>query len=253
MNERERKKYTRYTLVFIIFILIGILLYSLISIFLFPSYQVTIEKTEQIYKGNVINLPEPKIKGEMSVEEALAKRRSIREYTSEPLNLEQISQLLWAAQGITEPRLGFRTAPSAGATYPLEIYLVAGENGVKELEAGIYKYNPREHNIVLLLKGDFRKELMGAGLGQTWIGEAPINIVIAAIYERTIARYGERGIRYVHMEAGHVGQNIYLQATALKLGTVVIGAFYDEEVQKVLNLPKEEKPLYIMPVGYPRK
>jgi len=253
MNERERKKYTKYALVFIIFILIGIFLYSLISIFLFPSYQTPIEKTEQVYKEKVINLPEPKIKGEMSVEEALFKRRSIREYTSQPLNLEQISQLLWAAQGITEPNLGFRTAPSAGATYPLEVYLIVGENGVKELEAGIYKYNPHEHNIILLLKGDFRKELMGAGLGQTWIGEAPINIVIVAIYERTTARYGERGIRYVHMEAGHVGQNIYLQATALKLGTVVIGAFYDEEVQKVLNLPKEEKPLYIMPVGYPRK
>ncbi|MEM1575306.1 MAG: SagB/ThcOx family dehydrogenase [Nitrososphaerota archaeon] len=248
MSKREK-----IGILLIILIFVGILLYSLISIFLFPSYQVPIEKPEQIYKENVINLPEPKIKGEMSVEEALAKRRSIREYTPEPLNLEQVSQLLWAAQGITEPRLGFRTAPSAGATYPLEIYLVVGENGVKELEAGIYKYNPREHNIVLLLKGDFRKELMGAGLGQTWIGEAPINIVIVAIYERTTARYGERGIRYVHMEAGHVGQNIYLQATALKLGTVVIGAFYDEEVQKVLNLPKEEKPLYIMPVGYPRK
>jgi SagB-type dehydrogenase family enzyme len=248
MNKKEK-----IIILLIVLIFACILLYNLISIILLPSYQTTIERTEKIYKENVINLPEPKTKGEMSVEEALLKRRSIREYTSQPLNLEQISQLLWAAQGITEPRLGFRTAPSAGATYPLEIYLVVGEKGVEKLEAGIYKYNPHEHSIILLLKGDFRKELMGAGLGQTWIGEAPINIVIVAIYERTTSRYGERGIRYVHMEAGHVGQNIYLQATALKLGTVVIGAFYDEEVQKVLNLPKEEKPLYIMPVGYPRK
>ena len=248
MNKKEKV-----IILLIILISIAFLLYGLFSILLFPSYQVSIEKPKQIHEGLVIKLPEPKTKGEMSVEEALFKRRSIREYTSQSLNLEQVSQLLWAAQGITEPTLGFRTAPSAGATYPLELYLVVGENGVEKLEAGIYKYNPHEHNIILLLKGDFRKELMGAGLGQTWIGEAPINIVLVAIYERTTARYSERGIRYVHMEAGHVGQNIYLQATALKLGTVVIGAFYDEEVQKVLNLPKEEKPLYIIPIGYPRK
>lgn len=240
----------------ILIIIIAIFLYSLFSILILPiyqQYQTLIEETKEISKEAIIKLPEPKTKGEMSVEEALAKRRSIREYTSEPLTLEEISQLLWAAQGITEPRFGFRTAPSAGATYPLEVYIVIGEKEVKGLEAGIYKYDPYEHSIILLLKGDFRKELMGAGLGQTWIGEAPINIVLVAIYERTTARYGERGIRYVHMEVGHVGQNIYLQATALKLGTVVIGAFYDEEVQKILNLKNEEKPLYIVPVGHPRK
>jgi len=199
----------------------------------------------------ITKLPVPEVAGTMSVEEAIAKRRSIREYVAKPLTLKQLSQLLWAAQGVTDPRWGFRAAPSAGATYPLEVYVVVGKNGVSELEAGVYLYNPSDHTLGLLFTGDLRSELSSAALGQKWVAEAPLNIVIAAVYERTTVRYGERGTRYVHMEVGHAGQNIYLQATALGLGTVVVGAFEDVEVQKILRLPEDHKPLYIIPVGYP--
>ncbi|MEM2842541.1 MAG: SagB/ThcOx family dehydrogenase [Candidatus Bathyarchaeia archaeon] len=185
----------------------------------------------------------------MSVEEAIAKRRSIRDYSNEPLTFQQLSQLLWAAQGITDLKTRFRAAPSAGATYPLEVYVVLGSNSVVGLNAGIYHYNPLTHELKLLFEGDFRANLASAALDQRWVKTAPVNIILAAVYERTTRVYGDRGVRYVHMEAGHIGENIYLQATALGLGTVVVGAFSDELVQKVLNLPKEQKPLYIMPVG----
>lgn len=187
----------------------------------------------------------------MSVEEAILRRRSRRSYTDEPLSLHDISQLVWAAQGITEPATGKRAAPSAGATYPLEVYVVVGTNGVTGLADGVYRYNPVKHQLENVLKGDLRSDLADAALGQDWVREAPVNIVIAAVYERTTGRYGDRGIRYVHMEAGHVGQNLYLQAEARGLGVVVVGAFHDDQVQKLLRLPADEKPLYIIPVGHP--
>lgn len=202
--------------------------------------------------GEVIKLPPPKLEGTMSVEEAIAKRRSIREYTGEPLTLQDVSQLLWAAQGITDPIRKFRAAPSAGATYPLEVYVVVKEGGVEGLPAGIYKYDPYTHSIRLVKKGDYSEELYKACLEQEWVLEAQINIVITAVYERTTSRYGERGIRYVHMEAGHVGENIYLQATALGLGTVAIGAFYDDQVESIISAPPEEHALYVYPVGHRR-
>ena len=213
-----------------------------------PSQIIT-----NISVGSEIFLPYPRIKGNISLEEALSMRRSIREYKDIPLTLEQLSQLLWAAQGINEVHYGFRTAPSAGATYPLEVYVVVSPNGVKGLPAGIYHYNVHRHSLIVMKLGDFRKALTDAALGQTWVYKAPINVVITAIYERTTIRYGERGIRYVHMEVGHVGQNIYLQAVALGLGTVVIGAFHDNVVQEIIGVPKNEHPLYIIPVGVPQK
>lgn len=193
-----------------------------------------------------IKLPEPRHDSNISIEETLLKRRSIRDYSGEPLTLKEVAQLLWAAQGITGPG-GFRTAPSAGATYPLETYLVVGD--VKDLMAGVYRYAPEEHRLVRVLAGDRRAELASAALGQSWVRKAAIDIVFTAIYERTTGRYGERGVRYVHMEVGHAAQNVYLQAVALELGTVVIGAFYDNRVAEVLKLPQNEQPLYIMPVG----
>jgi SagB-type dehydrogenase family enzyme len=201
--------------------------------------------------SNVIPLPDPETKGSMSVEESLTKRRSIRDYTGEPLSVKDISQLLWAAQGITEHRWGLRAAPSAGGTYPLEVYVVIGEQGVPGLEAGIYQYKPYAHSIMKTRSGDLREALSDAALEQIWVSTAPVNIVISAVYERTTHRYGERGIRYVHMEVGHAAENIYLQATALHLGVVVIGAFHDEQVHTLLSLPEDEKPLYIIPVGHP--
>lgn len=207
------------------------------------------EPPQSTEKSSTVTLPQPRLKGGMSVEEAIKMRRSLRDFKDDPLSLEQVSQLVWAGQGITE---GFkRAAPSAGATYPLTLYVVVGEKGVQGLDSGVYEYKPEAHALVLVKTGDVRKEVAQACLGQTFIQEAPIAIVIAAEYERTTIHYGERGIRYVHMEAGHAGENICLQAVALGLGTVVVGAFTDEDVQQVLGLPEERTPLYVMPVGYP--
>ncbi len=195
----------------------------------------------------VIALPEPSLIGEMSVEEAIYRRRSVRVYLREPLTLKELGQLLWAAQGITLPEKGFRAAPSAGATYPLVLYVSVRGGGVRGLAPGIYLYEPMGHRLYLVKTGDFSEELARAALDQSWVRDAPVCIVITANFERTTSVYGERGVRYVYMEAGHVGQNIYLQATALGLGTVAVGAFYDEEVRRILGCP--EDPLYIFPVG----
>lgn len=154
-----------------------------------------------------IKLPLPQSKGNISVEEALTKRRSVREYKAVPLTLKEISQLLWASQGITS-NWGGRVAPSAGALYPLEIYLVVGK--VEGLEPGVYHYRPASHSLIKVAEGDKRLALSNAGLGQSCIKNAPINLVICAQYERTTQKYGERGRRYVYMEVGHAGQNIYL-------------------------------------------
>ncbi len=193
-----------------------------------------------------VQLPEPRLKSEISLEEALLKRRSIREYANLPLTLEDVSQLLWAAQGITA-KWGGRTAPSAGALYPLEVYLVVGN--VENLAAGVYKYKPERHELVKVRDDDVRGELAKAALGQSWVKEGAIDIVIAAVYERTTKKYGDRGMMYTHMEAGHAAQNIYLQAAALDLGMVTIGAFYDDQVKDILDMPRNETPLYVIPVG----
>lgn len=206
--------------------------------------------TSDSISPELISLPQPKTVGLVSVEEALAKRRSIREYSSKAISIEHLSQILWSMQGITEPRWGLRTAPSAGATYPLEVYVVIGMNGVSSLDAGVYRYEPESHSLRLEVTGDLRDDLSRAALDQVWIKRAPISIVISAVYERTTNRYGERGIRYVHMEVGHAGENLYLEATALDLGCVAVGAFIDEEVHKILHLPEDEEPLYILPVGH---
>ncbi len=195
----------------------------------------------------LIRLPQPELTGEVSVEEAIARRRSIRSYSDSPLRLEEISQLLWAAQGITDPVRGFRSAPSAGATYPLAVFLVVREGGVPGLGAGVYEYLPAEHSLRPVRSGDLSRELAEAALGQPWVRDAPACLVIAADYSRTTSVYGERGVRYVHMEAGHVGENVYLQATAMGLGTVAVGAFHDSEVAEILQT--DLAPLYIFPVG----
>ena len=197
-------------------------------------------------KMNKVKLPEPVYESNMSVEEAIKERRSIRRYGKNSLKLSDVAQLLWAAQGITG-KGRFRSAPSAGATYPLEIYLVAGN--VTRLKPGIYRYLPQVNALEPVIKGDKRDGLSAAALNQKMVKNAQINIVITAVYKRTTGTYGERGARYAHMEAGHVGQNIYLQAETLGLGTVAIGAFDDASVVNVLELDKEEEPLYIFPVG----
>jgi len=197
-------------------------------------------------QAEVINLPEPQYDSDVSIEQSLLNRRSIRSYTGEPLTLQEVSQLLWAAQGITDPG-GFRTAPSAGALYPLELYLVAGD--VEDLTSGVYRYEPDGHQLSRIIDGDKRAKLADAALAQSWVKEGAISIVFTAVYGRTTVKYGDRGIRYVHMEVGHAAQNLCLQATAMGLGAVTVGAFHDEQVTELLNLPGNEQPLYIIPVG----
>jgi SagB-type dehydrogenase family enzyme len=196
--------------------------------------------------GDTIILPEPRDSGEISIEQALLERRSVRNYKDEALTLAEVYQLLWAAQGITHPR-GYRTAPSAGALYPLELYVVAGN--VTGLQAGIYKYRPQGHELEKVAGVDVRTKLCAAALDQECVEDGAAVLVFAAVYERTTRKYGERGVRYVHMEVGHAAQNVYLQAVSLGLGTVVVGAFDDDEVKKLLQMEDDERALCIMPVG----
>lgn len=182
------------------------------------------------------------------MERALGQRRTTREFTDAPLTLGEVAQLLWAAQGITGPR-GFRTAPSAGALYPLEIYVAAGR--VKGLDPGVYKYRPQGHRLTLIARGDKRSALARAALGQPWVRDNAAVLVFAAEEKRTTGKYGSRGVRYVHIEVGHAAQNVFLQATALGLGAAVVGAFRDSGVEKTVRMPKEERALYLMPVGRP--
>ena len=199
--------------------------------------------TEQ---GNVMKLPEPRYDSKVSLEESLLQRRSIRSYTGQPLTLQEVSQLLWAAQGITDPG-GLRTAPSAGALYPLELYVVVGD--VQDLAPSVYRYEPDGHQLVKIIDGDKRAELASAALGQSCVKEGAAAFVFTGVYERTTGKYGDRGIRYVHIEVGHAAQNLCLQATAMGLGAVTVGAFSDEQMTRLLNLPEKEQPLYIIPVG----
>lgn len=194
-----------------------------------------------------MELPEPRTRGRRSLEQALTQRRSNRELTERGLSRATLGQLLWAAQGITQEEDGFRTAPSAGATYPLELYAVTAD--------GVFHYAPREH--ALRPAGpregddDVRRALQRSALGQDAVGEAPVVLIIAAVYSRTERRYGRRAERYVHMEAGHAAQNVLLQATVLELGAVPIGAFEDEAVRRAVDLPRGHRPLYLLLVGHP--
>ncbi len=194
-------------------------------------------------------LPELRLQDPMPLTETLRLRRSVRDYAPAALTLEAAAQLLWAAQGITSPD-GLRTAPSAGALYPLELHLVAGK--VEGLPDGSYRYDPERHSLTLTAPGDLRSALAHAALDQSWIARAPAVVVIAAVPKRTTRKYGERGIRYVHIEVGHAGQNLLLQAVGLGLRSVVVGAFRDRAVQQLLGLASDEHPLAILPVGYPR-
>jgi SagB-type dehydrogenase family enzyme len=202
-----------------------------------------------------IVLPDPRKDSKYSIEEVLENRRSIRSYTEDALTLEEVSQILWSAYGVNKPfpdvprlRGGLKTAPSAGATYPLEIYLICGN--VTNLEPGVYKYKPEDHSLVTLFKEDIREELHLAALQQPWVLEAPASLVYSALYSRTTDIYGNRGRdRYVCMDLGHSAENVYLQAGALQIGTVAIGAFSDLKVKLLVKMTRNEEPLYIMPLG----
>lgn len=209
--------------------------FALICVAIFISFEVDAGKT--------ILLPKPAISGTFPLEKAIFLRRSIRKYKDTPLTTEQISQLFWAAQGITAEASGFRTAPSAGATYPLEIYGVT-----KDWTA---HYNPGQHSIEIISYHDERKKLSLASYRQSFIAEAPFDLVIASVPQRTAKRYGEKAERYINMEVGHAAQNVHLEAVSLGLGSVPVGAFSAFAVKTLLGLPKDQEPLYIIPVGHP--
>ncbi|WP_392538644.1 SagB/ThcOx family dehydrogenase [Legionella sp. 227] len=191
-----------------------------------------------------IKLPKPAYTSHISIEEALKKRRSVRQYKNEAITLQHVAQLLWASQGVTSNN-GLRTAPSAGALYPLEVYLVSGN--IEKLPAGIYHYIPAKHLLQKLKEEDVRNQLAKAAWGQKAIQLGAVDIVITAEFSRTINKYGDKGTSFVFMEAGHAAQNIYLQSVSLNLGTVSIGAFDGNQVKTILGI--QEEPLYILPIG----
>ncbi|MBC8391345.1 MAG: SagB/ThcOx family dehydrogenase [Deltaproteobacteria bacterium] len=197
-----------------------------------------------------MKLPKPKTKGSVSLEETIVSRRTIRSFRPSPLTLEQLSQLLWASQGITDNMGLKRAVASGGALYPMDIYAVVGTESVNGLAAGNYHYEPEKHLLSQVLEGDLKDALAKAALSQMWMARAPLNLVITAEYSRICSKYGERGVRYAMIEAGHIGQNIFLQAEAMGLGAGIVGAFNDISVIRVMNIPNTHEPLLIMPVGY---
>ncbi len=192
--------------------------------------------------GQVIELPAPDTTGTVPLEQVIAQRRSKRSFTGEPLSLAQIGQLLWSAQGITEPQRGFRAAPSAGALYPLELYVVTAD--------GVYHYQPQGHQARLHMQADRRAALTAACLGQRFVQEAAADFVFTAVFARTRAKYGQRADQYVHNEVGAASENLCLQAVALGLGSVMVGAFRDDQVSDALNLPTDYAPLLVISVGH---
>ena len=195
----------------------------------------------EVSRAATVDLPEPRLKSEVSLEETLLKRRSVREFADEKLSLEEIGQLLWAAQGITEPERGLRTAPSAGATYPLEIYVVTPD--------GFYQYVPQGHTLETRSTEDLRATLSKAVGGQKSVAEAGADVVITAVFERTAKKYRGHATRYVHLEAGHVAQNILLQAVALGLSAVPVGGGDGKRIIEALSIPSDHTPVYLVPVG----
>jgi SagB-type dehydrogenase family enzyme len=195
-----------------------------------------------------ISLPVAQTAGGLALTRCLAERRSVREFTPEPLPLAHAGQLLWAAQGLTDEE-GFRTAPSAGALYPLELLLAAGD--VEDLSPGVYRYEPEGHTLLSAGEGDRRLSLGAAAFGQTWIADAPAILAVAAVFERTTVKYGTRGARYVLIEAGNAAENICLHAVALGLGSTVVGAFDDEAVAAELGIAPPLVPIVLLPVGWP--
>jgi SagB-type dehydrogenase family enzyme len=211
---------------------------ALLPLVLLGLHQVALKA-----QGGCRPLPQARERGTLSLEETLTRRRSVRAFAPTPLSDETLAQLFWAAQGITDSQ-GHRTAPSAGALYPLELYAAT--------ERGLFHYDPKGHCVETVKAGDVRSALKEAALSQDAVGEAPAVFMIGAVYERTAGRYRDRTERYVPLEAGHAAQNLLLQATALDLGAVPMGAFNDAAVARVLGLPKSLRPLYLIPVGVPR-
>jgi SagB-type dehydrogenase family enzyme len=200
----------------------------------------SVQAQEQKSSASITDLPTPVIDGSMSIEKALSERRTVRSYSDKPLSLEDISQILWAAQGITEPKRGLRTAPSAQASYLMKVYVLTGK--VADLTMGMYQYQPQGHKLVKVADGDIKTDLYRAA-PQNPIKNAPAAVVITGISNKA------KNPSWIYLEAGHIAQNICLEAVSRNLGTVTMAGFKPEEVKKALRLPDNEQPVYIMPMG----
>lgn len=228
------------------------LLQGLLGFSLYFWFPPAITHSGGVLREKTMNLPQPERDGSVSVEQAVKQRRTTRSFAPAPLRLGALSQLLWAAQGITEPGGYKRAAPSAGALYPMDVYAVVGEDCVEGLEAGVYHYRPEDHAVSRVIRGDQRSGVARSALSQMWMAQAPVNLAVTAEYSRITGKYGKRGVRYAMIEAGHIGQNIFLQAEALGLKAGIVGAFRDSDLIKVLGIPGDHEPLVVMPVGRER-
>lgn len=210
-------------------------------------------KSRDIFNKEVtMRLPDPMFDGNISVEKAIKHRRTVRSYSNEPITLAHLSQILWAAQGITENRGFKRAAPSGGALYPIDVYAAVGQGGVQNLGEGVYRYDPSNHSLEERAGADAREDVAKAALRQMWAAGAPVILTLTAEYRRITAKYGERGKRYAMIEVGHIGQNIFLQCDALGLSAGIIGAFDDNKVARAIKAKKNHEPLIIMPMGWQR-
>jgi len=203
-------------------------------------------------KEVTMHLPAPVFDGNIAVEKTIKHRRTVRSYSSEPITLAHFSQILWAAQGITEDEGFKRAAPSGGALYPIDVYAAVGQGGVQGLKEGVYRYDPPHHSLEERADTDSREGVAKAALKQMWTASAPVVLVLTAEYSRITSKYGERGKRYAMIEVGHIGQNIFLQCDALGLAAGIVGAFDDNKVARAINAKKNHEPLIIMPVGRQR-
>jgi SagB-type dehydrogenase family enzyme len=222
------------------------------SVCQFRATPVLAKSRNTLDEEAVMNLPAPTLDGHVSVEKAIKQRRTVRSFSSEPITLAQLSQILWAAQGITDDRGLKRAAPSGGALYPIDVYTVAGQDGVQGLAQGVYRYDPHRHAMEKVVGTDARQAVAVAALRQMWMATAPVILVLTAEYRRITVKYGERGKRYAMIEVGHIGQNIFVQCEALGLAAGIVGAFHDNEVTSAVNAQKNHEPLIIMPVGWKR-
>jgi len=226
----------------------------LLLFFLFLNIQVSAAISQQNKENSTeIKLPAVQLPSSKPLVKTIQQRHSWRRFKNIPLKEDQISLILWAATGkrIDALTAATRTIPSAGATYPLEVFLLVGRQGVSGLNPGFYQYIVDNHSLISVSNEDLRQELANSCLGQDFIKEAPVSLIIAVVYNRTTSRYQERGVRYVHIEVGHSCQNIYLIVQDLGLATVEVGAFDDQRLKNLLKLRKEIEPLIIMPIGYP--
>lgn len=236
----------------IIIVLIVIFIGVLGAYYFYQPTKSNSTATPNRYVINVTYLPAPQLSGNLSVETAIQNRRSVRSYSNETISISNVSQILWSAQGITDNQNNLRATPSAGQVYPLEIYVVVGNSTVTGLAPGAYHYVPSNNTLEKTVNGDLRSHLSSIATEQEAVNQAPVDFIITGNYQKMINKYKDPTLctRFVDLEAGHAGENIYLQAESMGLVTVAIGSFNETQMIQLLELPQNETPLYIFPLGH---